>query len=144
MNEVLAKVTAQIEEDAAVTARAGKNRAFALLEAYNRLQAEGIELPKLEAYHLRWGFVVNVTEPSQWKGIHKAVGRLVVQEKEPVTKNGKPTREIRLTLSPPSSLLAWYVKVQVVRKLKKSDPCRVRVVTTKSVQVVCEVPKPKG
>jgi hypothetical protein len=118
-----------------------QNAAVALLEAYNRLEAEGIKLPELDVYTLRWGFCVEVTSPSQWKGIHKALGKLELNNKEPILNDkDKPTGEIWLTLVPEAPAIGWRIRVRTRRKLKKSDPCRVRVVRSKSVQVVCEVP----
>lgn len=145
MPEVVLKAINDVNERLEKQKVKSAERAWAIYNAYEKLKENGVEgIPaELSEGQCQYGFSVDVKEPSQWGKIHKSVGKLSVSDKQPVMeadtgKRGAKMQKVRLVLSPEGEL-NWLLQFRTERKLTKKDKCKVKTVTNKSIQVVCNL-----
>ncbi len=138
VEQAIEKVRKQSEKNLEQTIK----RMNTVYETYEKLKAANVPgLPKLDMYGLTYGFTMELENPRDIGLVHKAIGKLVLNDKKPVEydtkKKGRKKQEIILHLCPPN--LSYYVTFKLKRKLLASDKCKVSVVTRKEIQVVCGV-----
>lgn len=122
-------------------------RAQAILKAHKLLREAGVfcvkkELTKWDVYY--GTLEMKVENIRDWGKIHKAIGKLEVFNKEAVVeegaekKRGKRKQLIKVYLSPVDKEFSGLT-FSFVKQLTANDKCKVQVVKSSRVEVVCSV-----
>lgn len=109
-----------------------------------KLHKEGIYHREPTKLDLKYGVTIEVKEPKMWGRIHRICGKLELNDKSAVTpssdsKKGRKVQMIKIRMMPVQKELQYNLFFEVTRKLTKNDKCKVKVVTRKSVEVVCSI-----